>query len=339
MRKQLRSSKSRKVASRKTRFPGYDIITVGSGLVDAFVPAVGKEKNKKLEIQVGTKIPVEIIVSSGGGGTNTATCISKLGLKVGFLGKIGSGHNSEIILRELKKSKIDFLGARTKEHTGYSIILETNKKHRTILTHKGASNQLKLSEVKLGKLKTKWFHFTSMWGESLKTQEKLSDFAVKNNIKISFNPGLRQIKERNKQFFNILKNTHVVSMNLEEAKTLVGNKKEFKDLFKELHKLGPKIACITNGEHEGGVCDGKYLYKFKPHKVKVGECTGAGDAFASSFIVGLIKFNDIEKAIRLALVNSEAVIKERGAKNGLLSMSEAINKIKTHKFKIEKQLL
>ena len=313
----------------------YDIITMGSGLVDAFISTGVMEKNKKISFPVGTKIAIDnIVFSSGGGGTNTAASFSELGLKTGFLGKIGSGYNGAIILRELKKYNIDFLGVRTKTHTGYSIILETNNKHRTILTFKGASNELKFSEIKLENIKTKWFHFTSMAGDSFETQKKLIDYAIKNKIKISFNPSAYQIKKPT-NLTKFLKNSYVLSLNEEEAKILLGNKSSYENLFKRIHEIGPKIVCITKGEKGGGVSDGEYLYSYKPHKIKVGECTGAGDAFSSSFVTGLIKFNNIEKSIKLAIVNSESVIKERGAKNGLLSMNEAIRIIKTHKFKME----
>lgn len=316
----------------------YDVITNGSGLVDAFVLGIAKEKNKKINLPIGMKIPVEMVFSSGGGGINTAACISKLGLKTGFLGKIGSGHNSHIILRELKKFKVDFLGARSKKHTGYSVILETNKKHRTILTYKSVSDTLKFKEIDLGKIKTKWMHFTSLGKDSAKTQKELINFASKNKIKISFNPGLSQIKKNN-DFKNILKKVDVLSLNLEEAKALAGKNTSSTNLFKIIKKLGPKIVCITEGKKGGGVYDGKYLYRYHPNKVKIGEVTGAGDAFASSFIVGLIKFNDLEKAIKLAMVNAESVIKKRGTKNGLLTIKEAQKAMKTKKCEIRKKII
>jgi len=315
----------------------YDVITMGSGLVDAFVYTGVKEKNNMISFPIGTKISVsDITFSSGGGGTNTASSFSKLGLKVGFIGKIGSGYNGKIILRELKKYNIDFLGVSAKMHTGYSIVLETNNKNRTILTFKGASNKLKFSEIKLKNLKTNWFHFTSMGGDSFETQKRLIDYALKNNIKISFNPSSYQIKDSN--LSNFIKNSHVLSMNDEEAKLLVGNLSN-ENLFKKIHKMGPKIVCITRGGNGGGVSDGEHYYSYRPHKAKVGECTGAGDAFSSSFVTGLIKFDDVEKAIKLAIVNSESVINEPGAKSGLLSLNEALKIMKTHKFNIKKVVL
>ena len=47
--------------------------------------------------------------------------------------------------------------------------------------------------------------------------------------------------------------------------------------------------------------------------------TGAGDAFASTFVAALIKGNDIEGALQWAPINSMSVVQKVGAQAGLLS--------------------
>ena len=82
----------------------YDVITMGSALVDFFLDLDPIERGHLICFPIGEKIQIKAIdVSAGGGGSNTSACFAALGLKTGFLGKIGSGHNSHIILRELKK--------------------------------------------------------------------------------------------------------------------------------------------------------------------------------------------------------------------------------------------
>lgn len=311
----------------------YDIISVGSGLVDAFVDTGVKESSKGICFPSGTKIKVEnIIFSVGGGGINSAASFSRLGLKTGFLGKVGFGNNADIILRELNRMKVDFIGVQTKsEHTGYSIVLETDKKHRTILTFKGSSDDLKFSEIKKKNLSGKWFHFTSMSGDSFETQNKIADYAVKNKIPISFNPSSYQVRGGINQIKHIVKNSFVITMNKEEAEELIGKK----DPWRKLHNLGAEIVVITNGEFPGTVYDGKTLYKFYPNKIKAAECTGAGDSFSSGFVASYIKTKDIEKSIKIAMANAESVIMKRGANNGVLSWNEALKKIKKKGFRVE----
>ena len=315
----------------------HDVITVGSGLVDAFVYTGVKESKGRISFPVGTKILINnIVFSVGGGGTNSAAAFSRLGLRTGFLGKIGKGYNSKIILRELEKNKVDFLGVQTDEHAGYSLILETNKKRRTILTFKGASDNLKYSEVNFKKLKTKWFHFTSTGSETFKTQKKLMSYAKKNNIKVSFNPSSYQVKLGKNYLSKLIKNSDFISLNQEEARILTGKRD---NLFQAVHSLGPEIVSITHGDKSGGIYDGKFLYKYWPNKVKVSELTGAGDVFSSSFVSGLITFKSIGSAIKLAMANCESVIQKRGAKEGLLTLAEAKESMKKKTFKVKKELL
>jgi len=174
----------------------YDVITVGSATVDAlaqteFCEMIHDKKNKEcIAYPVGAKILMEeLILTVGGGGTNTAVSLARLGHKVAFLGKIGSKYNSKRVIQQLKNEKVDTsLIIRSKTgRTGYSIVLDSKKHDRTILVFRGSNNDLGFNEINLKKLKTKWFYFSSMMGKSFKTLEKITSYAAKNNIKIAFN--------------------------------------------------------------------------------------------------------------------------------------------------------
>lgn len=310
----------------------FDIISVGSGLVDAFVYTNLPEVHKEMCYKVGSKIAVpEMKFYTGGGGTNTAVSFSKLGLKTGWLGKIGKDTNGEMILKELSKNRVVFLGCKGKENTGFSVILDSKEHERTVLTYKGASDTLKISEVNFNKLKTKWFYFSSMAGSAFEVQKKLVEFAKKNKIKIAFNPSSYLTEKGAQHLKKIMENTEIIILNEEEAKMLILEG----DLFSGLHKLGPKIVCITYGPKGNEVSDGKNRYLSLPHNIKIKERTGAGDAFASAFVAGYIKTKgDIKFAIQAGSLNAESVVMIPGAKNGLLTWKELEKKIKTSPVKI-----
>ncbi len=316
----------------------YDVITLGSGLVDAFVRTKFNEEKGNMYFPVGTKILVDSIdFSIGGGGINSAMCFSHLGLKTGFVGKIGSKANASIILRGLEANKIDFLGVQSKiERTGYSIILESEKKNRTIITSKASSDNLKFSEINFREFHTKWFYFTSLGKESFETQKKIAKYARDNGIKLAYNPSSYHTKYGADYLKPILTNCNTLTLNKEEAGMLVkkGN------LYEGLKKLGPEIVCITDGENEGGVYDGTFLYRFRPPKVKVREATGAGDVFGSSFITGLIKFDDIEMALKAAIAHASlAISRTDGINNRMARWNEILKIIKNERFKIRKERL
>lgn len=311
----------------------FDVITFGSAVVDVFVDVSLSERGGEFRLPIEDKLLIDRInFTTGGGGTNTAVSFSKLGLKAGFVGKLGRDENASIILRELKKEKVEFLGVQGKEeHTGYSVVLGGKKGDRTILTYKGINNFFKYNELSLGKLNADWFYFSSLIGESFKAMEKLSELAYRRGVKIAFNPSSYQAKMGVRKLGKILSRTDVLILNEEEARLLVPTQ----ELLEGLHKLGPKIVCVTLGKEGNMVYDGINKYKSEAHRdIKSVERTGAGDAFASGFVAGLIRNRTIEEAIQIGSANAESVIQIPGAKNGLLSWNDALGMIKKRGVKI-----
>ena len=324
----------------------YDFITVGSATFDVLARTNFSEVIKIIDpkgetdllaFPSGAKILInELEFSTGGGGTNAAVSLSRLGHKVAFLGKLGDGTNSEFIRKNLVNEKISMLCAHGKGMVGYSVILDTLEHDRTILAYKGINDDLHNEDVPYKKLRAKWFYFSSMMNESFRTMEKLADFAQKNEIKIVFNPSMYLAEKGSGFLGNVLSRTEVLVLNKEEAYLLVGNSNP-NDMVKKLAELGPKIVIVTDGKNEVYVYDRKYLYWAKPPQVRVVDATGAGDAFASSFASGLIRKQKIEACMKLAVVNSMSVLSYYGAKNILLKYNEASRAVKKLKMKIFKR--
>ena len=324
----------------------YDVITVGSATIDVFARTKFSELIKIIDTKgetdllafpSGSKILIdELEFTTGGGGTNTAVALSRLGHKVAFVGKLGEGTNSQFIHKALNKEKIDLLCAHGHGHTGYSVILDTLEHDRTILTHKGINDELRYDEVPQKRLKTKWFYFSAMLEESFHTLEKLAEFAQQHKIKVAFNPSTYLAEKGSNHLNHILSRTELLVLNKEEACLLAG-KNEIEDLLFKLRSLGPKIVVITDGKKDLYVIDDNYIYKTFPPPVKIIDATGAGDAFASSFLSGILRKNDIEFAIKLGIVNAQSVVSHYGAKNILLSYKEAMKGVKRIKVKIHKK--
>jgi ribokinase len=328
----------------------FDVICFGSSTVDVFAKTKYSElikimdNNKKTEnllaYPVGGKLLIEELdFTTGGGGTNVGVSFSLLGLKSAYLGCMGKEANSEIILSALKKYNVDTnLVVRKKGQTGYSIILDSIEHDRTILAYKGLNNEITFNDIDKKKLKTKWFYFSAMLGKAFKTQEKLAKFAEKNKIKIAFNPS-SYLAEKGSSFLReILSRTEILVLNKEEAALLAG-KDTVEYMAIKLHGLGPKYVVITDGKN-GAYCyhEGDFYFA-KTNRIKIVETTGAGDAFASTFLAGLILKDDISFALKLATTNSESVISYHGAKNKLLTLKEAQSTMRKKPVKVSKKKL
>jgi ribokinase len=293
----------------------FDIITFGSAVVDIFVNTDVKDKGRFLAYPIGSKILIkDLKFNIGGGGTNTAVAFSRLHFKTGYIGKVDADFGGQKILDLLKEEKIEFLGKIENEQNlgGYSIILDSKENDRTILTYKGVNDNVKLSDLKLNQIKTKWIYFSSLLGESFKTQEKIAKILHKSDVKIAFNPSEYLIKKENLK--ELLKVCEILILNHEEARMLTKEK----DLLQGLRNLGPRTVIVTNKDKEVLAFDGIKKYSIIPHKLKVVERTGAGDAFASGFVAGQMAGKTIQESLRLGLEESESVIRHQGAKIGLI---------------------
>lgn len=319
----------------------YDIITIGSATVDVFVhtdssqsEVVDVHNHKDLAYPLGAKILIkELHTFVGGGGTNSAVAFSRLGLKTAFLGKIGRDDNGKTILNCLSEEKVDFIGAYG-NISGYSVILDAVVNDRTILAYKGCNDDLHVKDINLKSIDSRWLYMSSMMKDSFATQQKIASYAAKKKIRIAYNPSLYIVKNGPRTLRNILKKTSVLVFNKEEAQTLLkDNTENIYNLIFKVSRLGPKIVVITDG-HNGAHCynsDEETVYSAKPGHVKIVETTGAGDAFASGFLSGIISGKDIGTSLKLGMLNAESVISHLGAKNILLghkafSMAENDNR-------------
>ncbi|MGM5482200.1 MAG: carbohydrate kinase family protein [Nanobdellota archaeon] len=321
----------------------YDVITFGSATVDAFAKtgvetiSINRngEKDEFIAYETGSKIIInDLDFQIGGGGTNTAVSFSRMSLSTAFCGCLGNDSNADLVKQILDKENIDFVGVEGSGQTGYSMILDSCVDDRTILTFKGVNNQLKYSEINKNNLKASWFYFSSLMGESYKTFVKLTSYAKKKGINVAFNPSSYLAKKGLGVLKTPLKNVDLLVLNFEEAKLLAGNL-DIKNLLLKLSEYGPSSVVITCGSSGAYALYEKDIYFVPSLKAKVYETTGAGDAFASGFLSGLI-YKDIKYALKLGVVNSTSVIKHIGAKNKLLRKKAAdkeINKVKLRKLK------
>ena len=324
----------------------YDVITVGSATLDVFARTAYSELVKIIDTKgetdllaypCGSKILIEELdFTAGGGGTNTAVAFSRLGHKVAYIGKLGKGTNSDFIHKSLKQEKIDLLCAHGEGNAGYSIILDNLEHDRTILTYKGANDQLRFREIDIKKVKARWFYFCAMMNESFNTLEKLAKFAENKKIKIAFNPSAYLAEKGSLHLKQILDRTEVLILNKEEAHLLVGQGAP-EEVLEKLRRLGPKIAAVTDGKNELYAMDQNFIYRCKPPKVKIVDTTGAGDSFGAAFVSGIIKGKTAEFAIKLGVANACSNLAEYGAKTGLLKYSEALRYIKRYKIKVTKK--
>lgn len=292
----------------------FEVVCFGSAVLDVFVKTNFKEDSRNIIIPFGCKMLMEdLFFEIGGGGINTAVAFSRLGLKTGYVGKVGDDKSGGNILDLLRKERITFLGNKVKEETsGFSVVLISRELNRSILTYKGINDSISDKDIK--NFQTNWLYLSSMMKKSFQEQINLSRKLKKKGAKIAFNPSEYLIRKVNLK--PLLKLCDVLIVNKEEASLLTKKK----DKLKAISEMGPKIVVITDERRRVYCYNGLKTYSILPPKLKVVDKTGAGDAFASGFVAGLIKNKPIEYCLRLGVREAQRVVRHIGAKKNLLRM-------------------
>lgn len=348
----------------------YDVVTIGSATRDNFLLMDydlinwPKSPSKKAVVfNWGEKYGVDRVYSTlGGNAANASVTFARQGFRAACVAKIGSDIAGDEFLAYLKSHKVDVSLIANSEDlpTAYSALLLGKTGERTILNYHGASDTFKLKDLKLNKMKARWW-YVSLSGASAAMYPALIAYAKKNGIKVAFNPSGYHLKRHKQAILDSLKDLAFLVLNKGEAADLVGISFDNpKIVFQKLDALMPGIVAVTDGPNGVMVSDGKNIYRAGIFKEKViVDRTGAGDSFGSGFVAGLMQrenvrsrklevrrqtsniqhptfdIEDIKYAIRLASANATANVEVLGPTEGLLTKREFLSDPRWKSFKID----
>ncbi|KKS42988.1 hypothetical protein A3H03_02975 [Candidatus Kuenenbacteria bacterium RIFCSPLOWO2_12_FULL_42_13] len=307
----------------------FDVVSIGSALKDIFIlnkdmSCGGTKVCHPFNPEVwGDKIKIKkMYFDIGGGGTNTAATFGNLGLKTALLARVGNDLTGKEIIETMKRFRVNtnLITIGKKEETGYSVIFLDKNGERTALVFRGASDFSDFSPKNTTELRGVWFFVTSL-NANIKLLDKIFTVARKHKTKIAWNPGNAELDLSKSKLKYFLQNTDVLFLNLNEAKKLTVEKnKNLKNIFYRLAELSPKaVMVVTDGKNGAWAKNGTAIVWADILDKKMVNATGAGDAFGSGFVSGLILYQgDIKKSLQLAMLNSNSVVTQMGAKHGIL---------------------
>lgn len=309
----------------------FDVIAIGSAVYDGFMEADLKEikdkttaSGKSLRLPLGEKISGKSVsFEIGGNAVNAAVTFSRQGYRAGICARIGRDIRGEEIRRRLieEKIKLDFMEIDPRLQTSFSAVF-LSRGERTIINFPGSGNNLSLAGILEAKPRTKWF-YVSLPGDSYKALPDIVSLAKEQSAKIAFNPTARHIQKSRQAILKLLPKIDFLVLNETEASMLTSI--DFKNperAFKKLDKVMPGILAVTYGTKGAAVSDGRFVYRTGIFQnKKTADRTGAGDAFGSGFVSGLMR-GGIELAIRLGLANAASVVEAIGANKNSLTRED-----------------
>jgi len=331
-----------------------DVITIGSSTIDFFFETDFQftpwktPLGKAMAIPFGEKFSAKSsFIAAGGNAINTAVTFSRQGLKTAAAVKVGLDIPGEMIEERLRNEKIKnkFVVWDNDEPTSHSVILIQNGE-RSIITYQGSGAHLKFSDLNFRKMKAKWW-YVSLSGDSYKLFPSIAKASWEMGIKLALNPTVRHLRAGRKQLIANLKYVDFVVMNEGEAAELAGIPfSDEAEILRKVDKIVPGLVAITRGSKGSVVSDGEHILRAGIFREKnTVDRTGAGDAFGSGFVAGLIRSgercgrfgcdpNKLQYALRLATANAASVVERVGASESALYKEDFDKSPKYKKLKI-----
>ena len=300
----------------------FDVITIGGATLDVFIHCPDMEHveingQKKIAFPQGQKVEVDnALFETGGGATNTATTFVRQGLNVAVVAKIGKDFPGEKVIKKLQEENIDtnFVVQDENDTTDFSTIIWKGHEGNVLLISRG-KGRLEIADEHWDKMKPKWFYITSVEGNT-DIVKNVTD--IKNEAKIAWNPGRMELSQKEK-VFELLPNIDLFILNRAEAALLTDTNSESTDeLLKKVSELPARMKLVTDGHNGSYFYNGTSWIWSDSFRVDRRETTGAGDAYGSAFVAGLVKGLNDEQRFKLAAGNAASVVSHPGAKQGIL---------------------
>ncbi len=296
----------------------FDTVSIGSATLDIvlrssqFLPHDVSGTQLLCEVYGGKTDVEDGVLTSGGSATNTAVAFARQGLKSTLVTEVGQDAAAQIIFDDLSRELVDtsYCVEEPAEHTAISVILTADDASRSALTYRGAAHMLTSSDIDWDMIaQCGWIHIGSLGNAEL--VRELFIFAKTHDIPVSWNPNtsdLTDVVQRSGQSF--LKHCVCICINDQEYEHV-------KTAQKQLEQMA-RYFIVTKGKNGGSVwCNGvETIYESK--SVTAVCEIGAGDAFVSGFVSGLLHGKELKQAIELGSQNAASVVQYIGAKKGLL---------------------
>jgi len=309
----------------------FDVISVGDIVTDDFIELDLKEEHTYrnehglwLAVPFGTKIPFQgrQVIAGVGNASNAAVAFARIGLGSSFVTNVGNDQYGRDMIAALHHQGVDTSLVRVNagKVSNYHFVLRYGAERTILIKHEEYDYHwphLRPAEI------PRWIYFSSISEHAIPYHDDVADWLDKHpDVKLAFQPGTFQMEAGAERLKRIYQRSEVLVLNREEAVIVGGgNHEDIHDLFNKLHELGPKIVVITDGPAGAYASDGQNRWSMPlyPDPAEPVDRTGAGDAFASTFVAQLARGNTVEGALQIAPINSMSVCQKIGAQAGLLS--------------------
>lgn len=305
------------------------VLGIGNALVDllmivedSFVESLSFKKGSMNHIDIETAKDILQRSNSikknrvtGGSVANAINGLSKLGVKTGYIGKIGEDEFGDFFHNEMSENGITPHLFKGKQGTGTAICMISEDSERTFATYLGAAIELTADDLNADLFKDHTHFFLEGYlVQNHDLVRRALELASQSGLITAIDLSSFNIVEENIDFLksSIKKYVDIVFANEDEARAFTGESDPAKALDilsgycgTAIVKIGSKGSLIVD---ESGK-----RYMIDPIKAEPVDTTGAGDSYASGFFYGLSLGYPVEKCGRIGSLLASKVVEVIGA--------------------------
>ena len=321
-----------------------DVVGIGNAIVD-ILTKTEDSLIKKLSFNKGSMTLIDeeeaeklyklasnnSVQSSGGSVANSLACISQLGGKAGFIGRVRNDKLGDIFIEDICKSGTIFKTSPSINgpSTARCVIFVTPDAQRTMCTYLGASVLLDPKDLDLSLVNNAKILYLEgyLWDNSsaknafIKAAEiaKSSDTKVALSLSDSF-----CVKRHRESFLNLVKDHIDILFANEEEITSLYQTSDLNFAIKNIKKECD-IVAITRGKNGSILITNNNEIVIPSYKLgKVVDTTGAGDLYAGGFLKGLTSGFTPIKSAQMGSLCAGHIVTQLGSRSNI-NLSNIIN--------------
>jgi ribokinase len=296
---------------------------------------------------------VDISTHCGGGAVNAAVALSRLGLDVAALIKLGHDARADLILSCLAAERISarWVARDPVAPTGASVILTSHDRNAAVFTFRGSNATFEARDLPDDAFGTDLVYVSSLSGKSAACFAPIIAKANAAGARISVNATIRQLSAHPENLLAALPNIDILTLNRREAEALlpalvtkihhngplprvpageqlpplltrglVAGSFEIglPSFFGTLRALGTRYVMLTDGSNGAFVCADQDIIYCPAESAAVASTAGAGDAMAATFAAFITMGYAPDVALKAATLNAASVVAYIDTQSGLL---------------------
>ena len=341
------------------------VLTIGGAMIDTIAViddaliermSMNNADRAFLLLEEGRKTEAAIVSThAGGGAVNSAVSFARLGFTVSTLVKLGKDTRAHAIREALAAERVSLaLSAGTDAAgTGASVLISAHERNAAIFTFRGANSYLETSDLDAADFTQDIVYITGLSNNSADVFPDIVDRAAAQGAFVAANPGIRQLAARGNAFHKALSKITLLSMNHDEAATLLPRLLEYQPkplrtygpavtrdcpyilrrgllafgfemalthFFDALLSLGPQCVLVSDGKRGAYAAVAGEIIFCPSLATNVVGTAGAGDALTSTFTAMYANGYEAGECLQYAAANASSVVEFADTQSGLLRL-------------------